>query len=133
MNQKENKWSKFFYSKWFIVFVVAAILFAGFTYLRSYFQDYQIRQQIEQLKSEAASLEAKKIQTLEILKYVKSPEFVEEKARLEFNMAKPGEQTAVIVKNGASTSYDNGQKEGAVVESNRFSNLIKWWNLFTKN
>jgi cell division protein FtsB len=133
MNQKENKWSKFFYSKWFIIFVLAAILFACFTYARSYFQDYQIRQQIEQLKSEAAALESKKIQTMEIMKYVKSPEFVEEKARMEFNMIKPGEQTAVILKSNTATSFGNGQREATVVESNRFSNLIKWWNLFTKN
>lgn len=131
MNQKENWWSKFFYSKWFIVFVCAAIIFVGFTYLRSYFQDYQIRQQIDQLKSEAASLESKRIQTLEILKYVKTPEFVEEKARMEFNMMKPGEQAAVIVKNSTSSQFVDRQVEKKVVESKSFSNLIKWWKLFT--
>lgn len=89
-----------------------------------------MKQEIERLKSEADTLESKKIETLEILKYVQSSDFAEQKARMEFNMSKPGEQVA-IVKSGGSGEIGNGQVDNIVVESSNVSNFIKWWNFFT--
>lgn len=127
--REDDKWSIFFVSRWFLAIVVIAICFVGFAILRSYFQEYQIREEISRLKEEAAQLEAKKIETLEILKYVQSPEFVEEKARTEFNMQKDGERL-VIIKNDERNLLSSGQDNKIMVESSMLSNPIKWWNLF---
>ncbi|MCX6782131.1 MAG: septum formation initiator family protein [Candidatus Magasanikbacteria bacterium] len=130
MSQNSNGWSQFFYSKIFLFIILVGIFFVGFAFLRSYYQDYQVKQEIERLKSEADTLESKKIETLEILKYVQSSDFAEQKARMEFNMSKPGEQVA-IVKSGGSGEIGNGQVDNIVVESSNVSNFIKWWNFFT--
>lgn len=130
MTQKENGWSQFFYSRLFIFVVLAGIFFVSFAFLRSFYQDYQVRQEIERLKYEASALEAKKLETLEILKYVQSPDFAEEHARKEFNLVKPGEQVA-IVKSEGGLSLVSGQENNKMIESDRVSNIIKWWNFFT--
>ncbi len=127
--REENKWTAFFISRWFLMIVFLAICFIGFAILRSYFQEYQIREEVNRLKNEASELEAKKIETLEILKFVQSPEFVEEKARTEFNMQKEGERL-VIIKGDSSEVLSVGQPEDKMLESNMLSNPIKWWNLF---
>lgn len=132
MTEQNSKWSKFFYSRWFLLIIIGAIFFAIFVFTRAYFQDYQVQIEIERLKSEAASLESKKIETLELLKYVQTPEFAEEKARTELNLIKPGEKT-IIVKSDRNNSESIGQVDKKVVESNSVSNPIKWWRLFTGN
>jgi cell division protein FtsB len=132
MTEQNSKWSKFFYSRWFLFIIIGAIFFAIFAFTRAYFQDYQVQIEIERLKTEAASLESKKIETLELIKYVQTPEFAEERARTELNLVKPGEKT-IIVKSDRNTSESIGQVDKKVVESNSISNPIKWWRLFTDN
>lgn len=98
-----------------------------FSYARSYYQDYLVRQEILRLQEEARGLEAKKIKLLDILKYVKSDAFVEAKARSELNMARPGEQVAVLP---FSREELVGQKKNNMVGSNERSNFKKWWDYF---
>jgi len=130
MAQQSSAWSLFFYSKIFLLIILAGIVFTGFAFLRSYYQDYQVKQEIDRLKYEADNLEAKKLETLEVLKYVQSPDFAEQKARMEFNLVKPGEQVA-IVKNAEAGVNTSGQVDNKMVESSDVSNIIKWWRFFT--
>lgn len=132
MSDQNGKWSKFYYSRWFLIVIIILIFFSAFVFARAYFQDYQVQAEIERLKNEAASLQAKKIDTLELLKYVQTPEFAEEKARTELNMVKPGEKT-IIIKTGSDALDSIGQVDKKMVESNSISNPIKWWRLFTDN
>ncbi|MFZ2190410.1 MAG: septum formation initiator family protein [Candidatus Magasanikiibacteriota bacterium] len=117
---------RFFASRMFLVvaFVIAILVALG--YARAYYQDYKINQEIEALQAQVKSLEHKKLESMEILKYVTSPEFVEEKARTELNMKKPGENVVVI--NGLVES--NKTKESNPVENNDLNNQTKWWYYF---
>jgi len=135
MNRNQNSWLAIFWSKWFILIVLVCLFFVVFALVRSYFQDLQVKQEIERLKSEAATLEAKKLETIEILRYIKSEEYVEEKARTEFNMQKPGENVYIIQSESASdqTSVNNGQVDKNNIELISVKNPIKWLNLFIKS
>ncbi len=104
---------------------------ASVAYVRAFYQDYQVRQEIIRLQEDARNFEAKKIQLLDVLKYVKSDEFVEERARMEFNMTKPGEQ--VLVLDASQPKQADRQGEDAVVRWNRISNILKWWRYFFGN
>lgn len=132
MSDQHGKWSRFYYSRWFLIVIIILIFFSAFVFVRAYFQDYQVQAEIERLKNEAASLQAKKIDTLELLKYVQTPEFAEERARTELNMVKPGEKT-IIIKTSSDALDSIGQVDKKMVESNSISNPIKWWRLFTDN
>lgn len=131
MSGQEGKLKNFFWSKWFLLIIFTAIIFVALACVRSYFQDYQVRQEVARLQKEASDLESKKFATMEILKYVESDDFVEDKARTDFNLQKAGEQVAIIKKAGIIGQNDSGQVDNKVVELERISNPLKWWNFFT--
>jgi len=54
------------------------------------------RQRFKELENEVFSLKSEKIQLEESIKYKETSEFIEEKARNELNMIKPGEKVYVI-------------------------------------
>lgn len=120
-----SKPQKFFTSRWFIV--AGSLVFVLFFVAmgRAWYQEYLIRQEIVRLQSEARRLEAKRLKTLELLSYVKSPAYVEEKARTKLNLAKPGEQVVVI--NRPAISAETRQSEPPVVALPPSSNPVKWW------
>lgn len=128
-HSKERGFRRFFGSRLFLLLgLLVAMLFA-FGFARAYYQDYKIRRQIEALQEEVQTKSNRKLELLELIKWVNSPEFAEEKARTELNMKEPGEEVLVI------TNLDNGgQKEllpGA--EDIPLNNPIKWWYYFTRH
>jgi len=98
-----------------------------FGYSRAYYQDYLVKQEIQSLQEQAKKLAAKKMELLEVLKYVKSDGFAEEKARTELNMVKPGEQVLVAPK---AVVVENRQENNSVVGWTNISNYKKWWQYF---
>lgn len=125
--KNDNKIKNVVSSRWFLVISLIIALFFAFVFARAYYQDYKVRQEIESLKEEVKNLENKKLESMEILKYVTSDNFVEEKARLELNMQQPGENIVV---------FDNVESENQKTVSqseeseNVLNNPIKWWYYF---
>ncbi|HSR89557.1 MAG TPA: septum formation initiator family protein [Candidatus Udaeobacter sp.] len=124
---KENGWKLFLGSRLFILVAAIIAIMVMFAYGRAYYQDYLVRQEISQLQDQAKKLEAKKMELLEVLKYVKSDSFTEEKARTELNMAKPGEQILVVPKSDISS---NRQEAGSMVTLEGIPNYKKWLQYF---
>ena len=75
--RSDSRLKSIFSSRLFIIFAVFLLLFLSVAYARAYYQNYQVEQEIGRLRSEAKRLEAKKIETLDLLKYVQSPSYVE--------------------------------------------------------
>lgn len=98
-----------------------------FAFARNYIQDYNIKKEISALKNEVQALETKKLESLEILDYVMSDTFVEEKGRTELHLKKPGEKVLVI---------QNTQKQQDIeikdpLERQHLSKPARWWYYFT--
>lgn len=125
----ENSWKKFFNSRWFILLALAATMAVAVGFGRAYYQDYLVTQDIERLRDQAGNLAAKKIELLEVLKYVKSDSFAEQKARTELNMIKPGERVLVVSK---LAENEDGQEKNNMVGFSQISNYKKWWRYFSK-
>lgn len=131
MSGRETKPGKgFLASRWSLIIgaVVLFVLIVAFT--RAYYQNYRTRQEIERLKVEVSRLEAKKIETLEILRYAQSAAYVEEKARAELNLVKPGERVTVVPGAAAGGVGGVGQPPKNMLELNNLSNPRRWWNYF---
>lgn len=122
------QWNNFFYSKFFLSAILIAVVFVGFGYGRAYYQDFKVKEEIALLEEEAKKLEVKKLESLEILKYVQSDEFAEAKARTELNLIKPGENMAIVKKNDLPLEIRQVEKE--VVSLNNIPNPVKWWRYF---
>lgn len=123
-----SRWRIFFGSQWFLIGGVVILAFLVLGYARAWYQDYQVGQEIARLETEVKRLESQRLQTLELLRYVQSPAFVEDKARTELNLIKPGEQVAIIAT--SATHIPSGQPGRGMVESPRLSNPAQWWNYF---
>jgi len=128
-SQQEKFVSRFFNSYLFLFASVIVAAMVIFSYARTYYQDYQVRQEIKHLQEDAHKLETKRIELLEALRYVKSSSFIEEKARTELNMAKVGEKT-LIISGPTSSAVSNGQTNKSMVNLGSVSNYRKWWDLF---
>lgn len=124
---KDSGWKIFFGSRLFILVASIIAIMVVFGYGRAYYQDYLVTQEIQHLQDQAKKLEAKKMELLEVLKYVKSDSFAEEKARTELNMVKPGEQVLVVPK---SAIEDNRQENNDMLGWSNISNYKKWWQHF---
>lgn len=118
---------RFFISRWFLICGFVVALFLAFAYARAYYQDYKIKQEIRQLKEEVRLMERKKLESLDILEYVMSSTFVEEKARTELGMKKPGEQVIILDAGQAKKEPAEAPKEE---DRQNFRNPIKWWYYF---
>ncbi len=128
-NKDQNqKWKEVFYSRWFLALLFVLTLLLIISYVRAYYQEYQVRQEISNLQDQLHSLESKKIETMEFLKYAQSSTFVEEKARTELNLVKPGENMAIIA-NGTDSDA-NRQEKTDMIKWSQVSNPIKWFKFF---
>lgn len=128
MSASGKKIKRFFYSYWFLFLMVGIFFIFSVAFARSYYQDYQVKKEIDRLKNEAAILEEKKFKSFELLAYFKSDEFLEKRARLEMNLVKPGEQVAVVKGLNEETG---GQTKDNMLKSD-LPNYKKWWDYFFK-
>jgi cell division protein FtsB len=124
-----NLFHRFFNSYLFLFASIIVAVMVIFSYSRTYYQEYQVQQEINRLQADARKLETKKLELLDALRYVKSSSFVEEKARTDLNMAKTGEKMLLFEASGSS-SVGSRQSENNVVVLNNTSNYFRWWNYF---
>jgi len=125
-----NPIKKLINSKIFLLVLVGILVLIVLGCVRLYYEDYQVNEQINKLNEESDNLEAKKLKLLDVLSYVQSKAYVEEKARTELGLIKPGEKEAII--NSPETT-DIGQVENKVIELEQISNPVKWWRYFFNN
>ncbi|MEK7644256.1 MAG: septum formation initiator family protein [Patescibacteria group bacterium] len=128
MPREDNKIRRFFTSRVFLVIALIVAIAAAIGFGRAYFQNYQVNRVIEQLQNDVGKLENKKLESMRILKYVMSQNFVEQKARAELNMKKPGERVAIINRGEANKDRD---LETAEPPDRVLNNPAKWWYYFT--
>lgn len=94
---------------------------------------YNTQEQVRSYGQELASAEARRQELRELIKYVQSPGYTEEQARLKFGLAKPGERLAVISENSLSPNNNgnNTQIKGdGSGELGHRPNYQKWWSYF---
>ena len=127
VNQPKNQsfLRRFFQSRFFLFIIVILFGFVAIGYARAYYQDFKIRQEIDQLKKDISGLETTKLESFDILKYVSSQEFVEEKARTEFNLVKSGEKVLVMRADEGIEEVEESTVSEAVI-----SNPRKWLYYF---
>ncbi len=127
MSVFKKKKSGFFSSNIFVLIILLLVLLVGFSYVRIYYSDYQVKREKERLIAGIEDLNFEKLKILDLLAYAQTDGFVEEKARTELNMIKPGEKMVIIKGKGIK---DGGQKKREMIKSNKLLNLKKWYNFF---
>ncbi|MDP2944712.1 MAG: septum formation initiator family protein [bacterium] len=122
----DNFWYRFFSSQRFLaiiglVFLVVII----FPLARAYSQRRLVENEINGVKKQISDYENQNQQLKELALYLQSEQSLEEQARLNLNMKKPGEAVVVIESSKKNVvSIDTASSEENV------SNLVKWWRYY---
>lgn len=127
---RESRPSNFFYrlvsSQRFLAIIGLAFIVAILLPLaRTYSQKKLVEKEIEEIKSQISLYENQNRELSELLSYLQSDQSLEEQARQNLNLKKPGEVVVVIEnkKTAFAAVSDNQASSGA-------SNLEKWWGYF---
>lgn len=128
-NKVQSPIKRFFASRSFLLLALGLAILTAFWYARAYYQDYKLRQEIEQLQEEVKHFETKKLESMELLQYVMSSTYVEDTARTELNMKKPGEHV-VFIEDLGNSSQDSSKSNIQAVDEQVLSNPLKWWYYF---
>lgn len=104
-----------------LIFLVVII----FPLARTYSQRRLVEQEIAGVQNQISDYEQQNQQLQELLTYIQSDQSLEEQARLNLNLKKPGEAVVVVEdQKTASTAV------GTVATGSAANNLIKWWRYF---
>jgi cell division protein FtsB len=105
-----------------LVFLVVII----FPLARTYSQRRLVEQEINEVKAQISSFENQNKELKDLIAYLQSDQSLEDQARRNLNLKKPGEQVIVIENKNISSEAQAALDEAA--ESG--SNLKKWWRYF---
>lgn len=126
--EKQSAFERVLLSRWFLFTLLIVMIIVAVGYARAYYADYQVRAQISALEKEVQNLQKKKFNSLELLERAKTENFLEEKAKTELNLKKPGENVLIIPE---IKTQANEELTTEPVDEDRLSNPLKWWYYFT--
>lgn len=111
------------YTVLLVLVVVFVLVFFGL--VRALMNDYSIKKEINRLKGEQASLEKKRLESLEFLKTIKTQDFIEKEAREKLGLAKAGEHLVIF-----ASSTENFGEDNFTQKLKRLTNSARWWYYF---
>ena len=122
-----SKSSRFKYILGTLLFFVVSI-----SLFRSSFQVLKSKNRLDEVNSEVSKLESEKKKIEAEIAYKQTPEYIEEKARNELNLIKPGEKVYVVVGDDVKSSSESvlsGSSERKANEK-KDANWYSWYKLF---
>lgn len=139
---QKNYFEKIFFNQKFLALLgLTAIVLISFPFAKNAVKQYKINREISEFKKEIAELQNKNLDLKRFVSSLESDQFIEEYARLNLNLKKPGEEKTVI-KTDAKGSGPAGSSESDQIfnitgrEKETFgpepepSNPRKWLNYF---
>jgi cell division protein FtsB len=122
----------------FTVIALVVIALISVPLAKNVSKQYKINKEINDLKNEIGALENNNSQLKNLIKYMESDQFVDEKARLNLNYKKEGEQVVVIEKKEENKNISSGGVQlagssGTNDASKLESNFVKWQRYFFNN
>jgi cell division protein FtsB len=122
----------FFSSKFFSFFGIVVLGFLAFSFGKKFLEIKDIDQEIKSSQDEIAQLEAKNNDLNSLLSFLNTDAFLEQEARLKFNLQKPGESVVIIPPSNGKQENDGDVSTNSVGD-NTLSNPQKCWNYFFRS
>jgi len=124
-----SKSNNFFYrlvanQRFLAVIGLAFLLIIIFPLAKARSQQRLIEREINDVKEEIKNFESQNQELEELKKYLQSEQSLEERARLNLNLKKSGEQL-VVVNAESETGLDYSD-----IPEIKVNNLVKWWRYF---
>lgn len=100
---RKNIFEKIFFNQKIIALIgLLALVLISYPLIKNTLKQYRINKEISGLKKEIDLLENKNVDLKKFVLYLESDQFVEEQARLNFNLKKAGEELTVIKSNAGA-------------------------------
>lgn len=108
-------------------YIVLSVLFivATINFTRTTIQIFESSKRLDNSRNEVLNLETRKIYLQNDLKYKKSDEYVEEKARNDLNLIKPGERIFVVSK--VLGKFASGKNENSIFKTDTEKSNLELW------
>jgi cell division protein FtsB len=113
------------------IVLLALLILIGTHYVRLVSRNKGISDEIAQLEQKIADLEQHNTQSIDLLDYLNSNAYLEEKARKDLGLKKPGEQ-AIVIQDIADQSLAL-ESNGSVSEIKMSTNYQRWFTYFFNN
>ena len=131
---KKRKANGFFFN-FAIVFLLIGLLLLSFGIVREYLRKKELAREVISLEQELANLNLDKKNFLSSIDAYQSEFFVEQEARVKFNLKKPGEKVVIIPSTTIETIQANKAQlvagEGQELQKNLYmENASSWANYF---
>ena len=101
------------------------LLLIAFPLARTYTQRRLVEAEINDVKKQITTFESNNQDMKDMITYLQSDQSLEEQARLNLNLKKPGEKVIVIEQAKDATSTDDINKT-----TTQENNFVKWWHYF---
>ena len=125
-SRPHSLWYRFFSSQRFLALIgLVFLVIILFPLARTYSQRRLVEREIEEVKKQIADYESQNKQLTELAAYLQSEQSLEEQARLNLNMKKPGEAVIVI-----DNSKNPIAKSATAATGEPVGNIVKWWRYY---
>jgi len=125
-SQSNNYFYRLVTSQRFLAIVgLSFLVLILFPLAKTYSQRKLVEQEINEVKKEISDFESKNQELKEMINYLQSDQSLEEQARLNLNLKKPGETVVIINEKKIAAGTVSASDE-----TNDSSNLKKWWYYF---
>lgn len=121
-------------------YIIGAVilLIISVVFIKSSFDVLKSKERLDEINSELSSLNEEKEKIEKEIEYKQTDEYVEEKARNELNLIKPGEKVYVVVEEGSesvvlSETDERKQDEKEEIDKKKQKNWYLWYRLFFDN
>ena len=131
--KSKDKRKQSFFSRFFVVLMIVVAVIFVLGIVREYVKRVELDREISQLENELEKLKLKKKNFLSSIDAYGSEFFVEQEARMKFNLKKPEEQVVIIPVNKISEeaiTKNNNTDENNNKTNNKQVNLFAWWQYF---
>lgn len=125
-SQPHNFFYRLVSSQYFLAIIgLVFLLVIIFPLARAYSQRRLVEKEIADVKAQISNFENENQQLKELIAYLQSDQSLEEQARLNLNLKKPGEQVIVV-----KETPDSARAAVATSSAETAGNLSKWWHYF---
>lgn len=121
---RQTFWGKFYNSNVFIIFLSLFLIFSLFKVGKELFKRHAINREINNLNKQLVAVQQEKDKLQDLISYLETDKYVEEQARLQLNLSKPGENRIDMANNPQEKTVE------IAVESEDLPNWKKWFNYF---
>lgn len=112
--------------------LVAILIFFAPSVIRMNTQQSKVDKEINSLKAEIAAAEGKNSNLKKMIDYLESDAFLDEQARLNFNLKKNGEKIAVVKTEGELSLFEQASSSESMANDQKRDNFQRWIDYFFK-